>query len=179
NQVKVGDMVQPGQIIFMVGDPSALQIDGEVDEEDIVKVEPGQDALIRADAFPGQALKARVARITPYGDPVARTYRVYLTLPEDTPLISGMTTEINIIVRREDNALLVPVSALSGSSIWVVEDGKALLVNAELGSIGEENVEILSGLPENASVIVSPPAGLNAGDKVRPRSMPRKAELQD
>ena len=179
NQIKVGDMVQPGQPIFTIGDPSVLQVDAEVDEEDIVKVRPGQDALIRADAFPGQALAARVARITPYGDPVARTYRVYLALPEDTPLISGMTTEINIVVRREDNALLIPVSSLSGASVWVVEDGRAHLMDAELGTIGEERAEVLSGLPESASVIVSPPSGLVEGEKVRSRSMLRTEEPRD
>lgn len=171
NQIKVGDMVQPGQFLFMVGDPSALQVDAEVDEEDIVKVRAGQDALIRADAFPGQALTAQVARITPYGDPVGRTYRVYLALPEDTPLISGMTTEINIVVRREDKALLVPVSSLSGSSIWVVVDGEARLQDVSLGAVSETSAEVLSGLAEDATVIVDPPSGLIEGQGVRVKTI--------
>lgn len=169
NRIKVGDMVQPGQILFVVGDPAELQIDAEVDEEDIVKVKPGQDALIRADAFPGRALEARVVRITPYGDPVGRTYRVYLALPDDTPLISGMTTEINIVVRREENALLVPVSSLSGKSVWVVSDGTARLQDVELGAVGDTNAEIVSGLAEDATVIADPPSGLSEGDSVRTR----------
>ena len=169
SRIKVGDMVQPGQILFMVGDPAELQIDAEVDEEDIVKVKPGQDALIRADAFPGRALEARVLRITPYGDPVGRTYRVYLALPEDTPLISGMTTEINIVVRREENALLVPVSSLSGKSVWIVSGGAARLQEVELGAVGNMNAEILSGLAEDAIVIADPPSGLSEGDSVRTR----------
>lgn len=164
-------MVQPGQFLFMVGDPSALQVDAEVDEEDIVKVRAGQDALIRADAFPGQALTAQVARITPYGDPVGRTYRVYLALPEDTPLISGMTTEINIVVRREDKALLVPVSSLSGSSIWVVVDGEARLQDVSLGAVSETSAEVLSGLAEDATVIVDPPSGLIEGQGVRVKTI--------
>ena len=167
NKIKIGDMVQPGQILYTVGDPSALQIDGEVDEEDIPKVTPGQKALLRADAFPGRALEGSVARITPYGDPVGRTYRVYISLPEDTPLLSGMTTEINIIVRREDDALLIPVSALSGSSVWTVSNGEARLVSVELGAVGEENAEILSGLEETAMVITAPPSGLVEGVNVR------------
>lgn len=170
NKIKVGDMVQPGQVLFTVGDPSALQIDGEVDEEDIPKVKPGQEALIRADAFPGRALEGKVARITPYGDPVGRTYRVYISLPDDTPLISGMTTEINIVVRREEDALLVPVSALSGSSVWVVTDGEAQRVSVELGAVGETNAEILSGLDEGAIVIAEPPPTLKEGDGVRPQA---------
>lgn len=169
NKIKVGDMVQPGQILFTVGDPSTLQIDGEVDEEDIPKVKPGQTALIRADAFPGQALQGSVARITPYGDPVGRTYRVYISLPAGTPLISGMTTEINIVVRREDDALLVPMSAISGNAVWTVRDGKAARIAVELGAVGAEKAEIISGIAEDVTVIVQPPAGLKDGDRLRVR----------
>jgi len=169
NQLKVGDMVQPGQVLFMVGDPSDLQVDAEVDEEDIPKVAVGQDALLRADAFAGRALAGAVKSITPYGDPVGRTYRVYLSLPADTPLLSGMTAEINIIVRRADKALLVPVTALSGTSIWTISEGRAHRVEVEIGAVGQENAEILSGLPEDTQVIADPPSDLAEGDRTRIR----------
>ena len=168
-KIKVGDMVQPGQAIFMVGDPAELQIDAEVDEEDILKVSPGQEALIRADAFPGQVLDGEVARITPYGDPVGRTYRVYISLPADTPLISGMTTEINIVVRRDENALLVPTSAISGNAVWTLHDGKAARLAVELGAVGTGKAEIISGIEEGTTVILRPPAGLKDGDRLRTR----------
>ncbi len=166
-KIKVGDMVQPGQILYMVGDPGELQIDAEVDEEDIVKVAPGQDALIRADAFPGQVLEGNVVRMTPFGDPVGRTYRIHIELPRNTPLISGMTTEINIVVRREANALLVPLSAISGNAVWTVRDGRAERVPVTLGAVGSGKVEILSGLDDETSFIVQPPAGLKDGDRLR------------
>ena len=174
SQVKVGDMAQPGQVLFMVGDQAELQIEAEVDEEDITKVAARQEALIRADAFPGRALSGTVERITPYGDPVGRTYRVYLSLPDDTPLISGMTTEINIVVRRDENALLVPVSSLSGTSVWTISEGRARRADVELGAVGQNAAEILSGLPEDATVIASPPSGLAEGERVRARAAPSK-----
>lgn len=166
-QLKVGDMVQPQQTLFIVGDPSALQIDAEVDEEDITKIKVGQETLIRADAFAGQALKGTVSNITPYGDPIARTYRVHIGLPADTPLRSGMTSEINIIARRNDNALLVPVSALVGGAVWTVVDGRAHQQKIELGTVGTDKAEILSGLSDEAAVIIDPPAGLKDGARVR------------
>lgn len=166
-QLKVGDMVQPQQTLFVVGDPSALQIDAEVDEEDIPLVKPGQKALIRADAFNDRVLDGEVKDITPYGDPVARTYRVHIALPSDTPLLSGMTTEINIIVREEKNALLVPVAALSGGSVWTLAGGRAHLVKVEIGAVGKDKAEVKSGLAEDALVIATPPAGLSEGTRLR------------
>lgn len=169
-QIKVGDMVQQQQTLFIIGDPSALQIDAQVDEEDIPKVKLGQQALIRADAFAGQALKGAVSELTPYGDSVSRTYRVHLALPADTPLRSGMTTEINIVVRQDDNALLVPVSALSGGSVWVVANGHAHQRKIALGAVGQEEAEVLSGISAADEVVIDPPSGLAEGARVRARA---------
>lgn len=166
-QIKVGDMVEPQQTLFIVGDPSSLQIDAEVDEEDITRVKPGQEALIRADAFNRQVLNGTVADITPYGDPVARTYRVHIALPPDTPLLSGMTTEINIVVRKQENALLVPVSALSGGTVWTIVDGRAVQVKVELGAVAKDKAEIKSGLGDDATVILNPPSTLKPGTRLR------------
>ena len=82
-----------------------------MDEEDIPLVTVGQPVLIKADAFPGRILDGTVAEITPKGDPVNKSYRVRIGLPPDTPLMIGMTVESNIVVRREDAALLVPQAA--------------------------------------------------------------------
>ena len=174
NQLKIGDMAQPGQVLFMVGDATALQIDAEVDEEDILKVADGQDALIRADAFAGRVLEGKVSGITPHGDPVARTYRVYIALPDDTPLVSGMTTEINIVVRREENALLVPLSAITGGAVWVVEDGRTQLRPVTLGAVGNMEAEILTGLSEDDIIVVNSAAGIAEGRRVRPDARDRE-----
>ena len=172
NQLKIGDMAQPGQVLFMVGDATALQIDAEVDEEDILKVADGQEALIRADAFDQQVLRGTVSGITPHGDPIARTYRVYIALPDDTPLVSGMTTEINIVVRREENALLVPLSAITGGAVWVVEDGRTQLRPVTLG--GNMEAEILTGLSEDDIIVVNSAAGIAEGRRVRPDARDRE-----
>jgi RND family efflux transporter MFP subunit len=169
-QIKVGDMVQQQQTLFIIGDPSALQIDAQVDEEDIPKVRIGQQALIRADAFAGQALKGTVSELTPYGDSVSRTYRVHLALPADTPLRSGMTTEINIVVRQDDNALLVPVTALSGGSVWIVANGHAHQRKIVLSAVGQEKAEVISGISAEDEVVTDPPSGLAEGARVRARS---------
>ena len=174
NQLKIGDMAQPGQVLFMVGDATALQIDAEVDEEDILKVADGQEALIRADAFDQQVLRGTVSGITPHGDPIARTYRVYIALPDDTPLVSGMTTEINIVVRREENALLVPLSAITGSAVWVVEDGRTQLRPVTLGAVGNMEAEILTGLSEDDIIVINSAAGIAEGRRVRPDARDRE-----
>lgn len=167
-QLDVGDLVTAGKVLFVLGNPARLWVEAEVDEEDIPRVAVGQKALIRADAFEGQALVGHIKEITPFGDPIARTYRVHIALPEDTPLLAGMTTELNIILREKQDALLVPSSAVLNGAVWTVSDEDILVKNQpQLGPIDGAFVEVLDGLDDDAWVIQEPVAGLNAGDEVR------------
>lgn len=166
-----GDLVRAGEMLVIVGDLSALWIEAEVDEEDVPRVKTGQLALIRADAFMGQALEGRVARITPFGDPVRRAYRVHIELPPGTPLLPGMTAEINIVVRETEEAVLVPTPALAGRYVFVLEEGVARRRLVQTGSIGAELAEIISGVSAGEWVLLNPPAGLEDGERVRARRL--------
>jgi len=150
-----------------VGESSRLWVVAEVDEEDIPRIHPKQRVLIKADAFAGQVLEGQVAEITPKGDPVNKTYRVRVDLPADTPLKIGMTTEVNIIVREESNALLSPVSAVVDGHLWTVQDGHAYRHSVKTGVVGDQMVQILSGAAESDTVILYPPATLKDGQRVR------------
>ncbi len=167
-QLDVGDLVTAGKVLFVLGNPSQLWVEAEVDEEDIPRVLVGQKALIRADAFEGQALLGHIKEITPFGDPIARTYRVHIGLPEDTPLLAGMTTELNIILREKQDALLVPSSAVRNGDVWTVTDDDFLVKNTpKLGPIDGTFVEVLEGLDEEVWVIREASADLSTGDNVR------------
>jgi RND family efflux transporter MFP subunit len=163
---EAGESVTANQTLFWVGKPKPLRVIAEVDEEDIAQVRPGLRALIKADAFLGVVLEGRVAEITPKGDPINKSYRVRVSLPEDTPLRVGMTTETNIIVRETSDALLVPTAAVSGGRVWVAKNGRAKRLPVKTGAIGENMAEILAGLKGDETVIANPPPGLKEGDTV-------------
>lgn len=170
---EVGEVAQAGDILFWVGKPLPLRITAEVDEEDIPLVSEGQTALIKADAFPGQVLRGRVDHITPKGDPTNKSYRVRIGLPKESPLMMGMTTEINIIVREIKDALLAPASALRDGSVWVVDGGKARRRRVKTGVAGDAKVQILGGLDGGEDVIENPPEGLSDGKRVRVAREPK------
>lgn len=150
---EIGEVAEPGTVLFWVGEPRPLIVEAEVNEEDIPRVEVGQNAYLRSDAFPKRALEAVVDSITPKGDPVTKTYRVRLRLPEDTPLRIGMSTDVNVVVRLSRNALVIPAAAVSGTRVAVVEGGTAKLREIETGIRGTDGVEVLSGLEETARII--------------------------
>jgi RND family efflux transporter MFP subunit len=169
---EIGEIAEVGQILFRVGVPKPLQVTAEVNEEDIPRVAVGQTALMRTDAFPKQRLTGRVREITPFGDPIAKTYRVRIDLPDDTPLKPGMSVEANIVTREKPIALLIPADAVQGNSVFVIEGGVARKREIEIGIRGTRVVEILSGL--NESDRVASPAGTDLTDGKRVRAIAKK-----
>ncbi|NWG24037.1 MAG: efflux RND transporter periplasmic adaptor subunit [Pseudorhodoplanes sp.] len=164
----VGEIVEPGQILFRVGVPKPLEVNAEVNEEDIPRVQVGQTVLFRTDAFPGRRIEGKVREITPMGDPIAKTYRIRIDLPDDTPLRIGMSVEANVIVREKENALLVPADAVRGSTVYVVDGRRAIRREVEIGIRGTRAVEVLSGLTEQDRVVSPIDANLKDGQRVRP-----------
>ncbi|RWM24462.1 efflux RND transporter periplasmic adaptor subunit [Mesorhizobium sp.] len=163
---EVGEIAELGTVLFWVGEPKPLLVVAEVNEEDIPRVEIGQRTLLRADAFPGQNLEAVVDRITPKGDPVTKTYRVYFRLPNDTPLRIGMSTDVNIVIRVSKNALLVPSVAIEGRDVFVVEGETTRRREVRTGIRGTNGVEVLSGIDARAQVISPYPTELADGARV-------------
>ncbi|WP_349359601.1 efflux RND transporter periplasmic adaptor subunit [Stappia sp.] len=161
---EVGEVAEPGSVLFWVGQPRPLQVIADVNEEDIPLVAPGQAVVVRADAFPDQTFDAVVDRITPKGDPVLKTYRVYLTFPQEPPLMIGMTTDVNIVVRVVEETMLVPLAALDGDRVLVLEDDGRLAERAvTVGIRGVADVEILDGLTREDRVVALWQEGLAPG----------------
>lgn len=172
---EVGEVVEPGDVLFWVGEPTPLWIEADVDEEDIPRVRLGQHTLIKSDAFAGQVLAGTVSQITPKGDPVAKSFRVRIGLPAETPLLIGMTTEINIIIREEAGALLVPAEAAADGRVFVAEDGRARERLITSGIKGARWLQVKAGLGDDEAVIITPPPQLAAGDRVRVHAAPAPA----
>ena len=165
---EVGEVSELGAPLAWVGQPGPLLIVAEVNEEDIPRVEVGQQAMLKADAFPGEALPAEVASITPMGDPELQTYRVRLALPDDTPLLIGMSVDVNIVVRTVADAVLAPAPALTGNALQVVgPEGMVELRTVRVGIRGAARVEIVEGAEAGLRVISPAIDTLEQGQKVR------------
>lgn len=162
----VGEVAEPGQVLVWIGQPRPLIIVSEVNEEDIRRIEVGQKVVLKADAFPGEALDAVVKSITLKGDPVTKTYRVRHALPGDTPLFIGMSVEANIVVRTVADTLLVPRAAVNDGTVLIVETGRIAAREIELGIVGIDKVEVLAGLSESDRVVAVYTDDLKAGQRV-------------
>ena len=154
--IELGEVVKAGQVIIWVGLTTPLRITAEVDEEDIPLVKVGQKVLIKADAFPERISQGTVMQITPKGDPIGKNFRVRISLPKNTPMLIGMTTEINIVVQEVENALLVPEESIADDQVIVKTDGKFTPRKVKIGIRGRHKIQILEGLDETDTILANP-----------------------
>lgn len=167
---EVGEIAGIGEkdTLLWVGESKPLHILAEVNEDDILKVAPGQSVLLRHEGHSGAPLPATVTRITPKGDPETKTFRVYLLLPDDTPLKVGMSVEANIVVAEAKGVLVLPAEAIKDGHVLRVSDGEVERVPVEVGIRGTDRVEVRGAIADGDLVVSPPVAGLETGDGVRP-----------
>ena len=163
---EVGEIAGPTDVLFWVGPPAPMQVVAEINEEEINRIAVGQKAYLRSEAFPGQALRASVSQITPKGDPARKTFRVYLRLPQDTPLRIGMSVEANIIVREKAVAIVVPTEAVADDTVQVVNNGRIQRLPVRLGVRGSRTIEIIGDVTRGMAVLSPARADLADGTLV-------------
>jgi RND family efflux transporter MFP subunit len=163
---QIGEIVGPGDVIFTVGQKLPLRIVADVNEEDIARVKSGLTALLRNDGFV-EPLQGQVADVTPKGDPLTKTFRVYLALPDTTPLRIGMSVEANIITQEVANAVLVPSEAVRGNAVFMVENGVVVRKPVTIGIRGARMVEIKAGLKDGERIISPAPTDALIGERAR------------
>jgi len=197
--VVVGTVNVPGSVIMVIADRSKMLVSAWVDETEVVKIEPGQEAIIKVDAFPDSVFEGEVTTIggIPRASAVTAgaegvSYPIEIEIRGNTEsLYPGMSATADIIVAKKDTALVIPFSAvgrreLEGKLHYVVflmRDGKAEMVPVELGISSEREVEVLDGLLSDDTIIVGPYKVLQKlknGDRVVPiqkrkRKFPRRS----
>jgi HlyD family secretion protein len=111
----VAASLQAPTLFTIAQDLEKMQIDTNVDEADIGKVQVGQFASFTVDAFPGDPFKAKVFQVRNAPTTVQNvvTYDVVLMVRNpELKLKPGMTANVNIIMEKKDNVLMIPNSVL-------------------------------------------------------------------
>ncbi len=158
---KVGDSIPASSTLFTLIDPTAMEVQGSVVEEDYPFVSVGQPAGMYFDALPDLNITGKVAGIIPQrlsGN--SPTYLVRFSL-DNVPanLVDGMTADATIVIAQRNSVLCLPRSLVhtsSGSKAQVsVWDGATITTRQiTVGMRGDSNVEILSGLDEGEKVVI-------------------------
>ena len=167
--VEPGDLASPGRVLMTLGDPSRIWITATIDERDVARIQPGQEALMASDAWPGRVLRGHVREVTPGGDPEQRAFRARIVTDGAVALPLGLTLEVNIVTRRAQRALLAPASAIEDGKVWIVRGHRVHAKTVRTGIAGTTDVQILSGLSRGEMVVKAPAGKLKNDMRVRVR----------
>ncbi len=202
----VGTAQMAGTEIMRISDLSRMEVEVKINENDIVRLELNDEADIRVDAYPKKTFTGRVTEIansakfnanmdineqvTNYTvkiqiDP--SSYADLISASRPQPLLPGMTASAEIKTEKRENALALPIAALTTRDpkkdksrdsnldeietwVFVYENGKAVAKKVKTGIQDLDYFEVISGLSKGENVITSPSMSIAKtmmdGDKV-------------
>ena len=162
-QPLTGTNITPANATFTIVNPNSIYFRSEIDQEDVSKIKVGQKATITLDSFPDSSFDSEITYISfvPVTGQSSTVYEVRFKLALDNQDLSyrlGMDGEARLTLKEENDALVIPLSALNDdgqSYVWLKNtDGKLNKKYVSTGIENEDEIQILEGLNINDSVVI-------------------------
>ena len=144
--VNLGSHVSSGTALASVVSPSRLTAEALISQADIADLKVGQKAEMTIDGYDSDAFTGRISFISSEpassssasGSSSSTQYSITVSAADLPELAkSGMTGTLDIVIEQRENVLLVPTTAVSGSSstsfVRVMQDGKPVFRQVETG----------------------------------------------
>ena len=182
---EVGEIVAPSSAgggltrtaIVTMADLSTLEVEVDVNEAYIAQVVNGQPARITLDAYPDTSFAGRVRQVVPTADRQKATVLVKVSiLDRDPRILPEMGAKVVFEAQNAQGAaaprrVFVPQAALVQSGgrafVWVMANGVVRAQAVDVGPARGDRVEVRQGLLGGESLVLTPPAGLKDGSKVK------------
>jgi len=169
--MEAGDAALGGQSgSITIVDQSIVEMEGTVDEIDVLSIGVGVTAAVTMSALAGQTLLATVIEIgSPTNQQGVVTFpiSVRLDVPDGLQLLEGLTATASIVISEELDVLRVPTTAIQGTFlepfVRVVTSGGVEERPVQLGSSDDFWVVVTGGLAEGEQVAMPAPSAGQAG----------------
>lgn len=165
--------------IATVVDMDSREIEVDVNESFINRVSEGMPVEAVLDAYDDVTFPAHVIAIVPTADRQKATVRVRIGFKQvDDRVLPDMGVKVRFLdpaaAKQTPPKAWVPATALvtadGASRVWTIVDGKAQAVAVKVGPKRDDLVPVMDGLAPGATVIVSPPEGLEDGKRVQAKA---------
>lgn len=160
---KVGEIVPTNTVVVSVISRTKFEMETNVAEADISKVEVGDFASVTLDAYGSDVFfDAKVTAIDPAETIIegVATYKTTLQfISEDARVKSGMTANIDINTAKLDNVLAIPQRAIiskdGDKSVQILINNTIKEVPVKIGLRGSDGkIEIIEGVKEGDTVVI-------------------------
>lgn len=161
-----------GTAILRIVNMDQVKVVVNVIERDFAKIRLNQKADLSVQAYPSGKFSGKITLISPTISRLTRTASVEVTIPNrNHRLKPGMFAQVEIVMRKTEDALLIPAYAVlersEGKEVFTLTGGKAQSRTIEVGLDQGELVEVKSGLAAGDTLIVEGHHRISNGDPVR------------
>jgi multidrug efflux pump subunit AcrA (membrane-fusion protein) len=154
---ELGEAVRKNDQVADIGEMGHKILQLSVDQQDIEKVKPGLEVVVKMDITGDKVYKARISKIYPNMNQNDQSFKVEAEFENNYNFnFVHASVEANIIVGHKDDALLIPRNALLGDDQVEIKEqgGKTKIVKIEKGLATLEFVEVLKGINEGDEIVL-------------------------
>lgn len=182
----VGEIVAPfgasttaRAAVVSIADMSSLEVEADVSESNIQRIQPGQSCEIVLDAYQDTRYPGLVGKIVPTADRAKATVLTKIkfverderVLPEMSAKVTFLSQPLAASEMSGAKKIVIPLAAVvtrgDQKVVFVVRDGSVTETAVEIaGTIGSQ-LEVRSGLSEGQQIVLNPPADMKSGMKVK------------
>jgi RND family efflux transporter MFP subunit len=179
----VGDVITPFSsalgsqaAVVTMADMSTLEVEADVSESNLEKIQPDQPCEIQLDALPGVRFRGRLLRMVPTVDRAKATVMAKIRFTElDPRVLPEMSAKVSFLSQEMPEGERVARTVLQPAAIvqrngkdvaFVIKGDRVAQVAVETGAKIGELVEIRSGVAAGDRVVMRPSEKLHDGARV-------------
>jgi RND family efflux transporter MFP subunit len=170
--VEPGSVLGAGTQLFDIVNVSKLKLKVNVNENQVAGLKVGNSISVTASVYPDAQFSGKITFIAPKSD-ASLNFPVEIEIANNAAndLKAGMYGTAEFSANQGKQSLMVVprnafVGSVSSNEIFVIENGTAKLKTVTAGRILGDKVEVLNGLSEGETVIVTGQINLQDGSKV-------------
>jgi RND family efflux transporter MFP subunit len=168
-----------GATFAVIVDLDSLEVETDINEQNLGKLNQGMPAEIILDAFPDHPYKARLRQIVPTADRQKGTFEVKVEfVGKDEKVMPEMSCRVNFLNRKmlengfSRRRIVVPLSALveynGEKGVFIVEGNRVKFRGVTTGFMNGSQVEIEDGLQGGEQLVVEAATlNLQDGERIR------------
>jgi len=192
-EAEVGEVVAPsvgggltrGAVVTMA-DLATLEVEVDVNEAYIARIQGGQQARITLDAYPDTSFRGTVRQVVPTADRQRATVQVKVTIVDRDPrILTEMGAKVEFLTPARSTApgaqqaverprIMVPADAVRSDNgrdiVWIVRDGRLQKRDVDAGPVSANFREIRAGLSGGEQLLVGGVENPRDGQRVRPNN---------
>ena len=166
---EIGSIVGVGSKVAVVSDLTHFKVNGEIADTYSDRVVAGGRVLVKIGK---ERLFGTISTVTPLSQNGVITFTVSMDNPSHPKLRSGLKVEVFVITSIKEDVLRIRngsyYTGAGDYTLFIFKDAKTLVPRTvRLGECNYDYVEVLSGLEEGDSVVVSDMQKFKGKEKIR------------